>query len=144
MSSISQYIYTYHVARNKLSPEQAEEYQSLLALLPQLVKSIERGEENKKERIAWEARKAARVERERLAAEAEKLLRSSKNRPDVGQKDDFEKPNLTRTSSIAGSDATMFENSERAEREVFPGEIVSPFVDVDRRSLYSIDSMDDR
>ena len=140
-------------SRNRLTPEQAEDFKSLTALLPQLVRTIERAEEIKKERREYEAKKAefeqaekdrieakkAQVEAERARREAEKALKSSRSRPDVGHKYDLEKPDLERKNSNAASELTMIEPIVEMKRVTF-----LPPVEDDRRSIWSLDSMDER
>jgi len=138
--------------QNRLTPEQTKEFKSLTALLPQLVRTIERAEEIKKERREYEAQKAAaeqaekdrieaekaRMEAEKARVDAEKALKSSRNRPDVGQKDDLEKPVLERKNSNAASELTMIEPTLEKKRVR-----ILPSIEDDRRSICSLDSMDD-
>lgn len=112
----------------------------MTALLPQLVKTIERAEKYKKERLAWEIEKTEK--------EKEKGLRSSKNRPNVGQKIETpspsdRSPNLVRKDSDAASDLTMIEPIQ-ATSDDLKKRNVQFAVDDDRRSFCSIDSLDDR
>jgi hypothetical protein len=100
-----------------------------------LVKTIERAEKFKKERLAWETEKAEK--------EKEKALRSSKNRPDVGQKVEIPTPNLGRKDSDAASELTMIEPVQ-ATSDDLKKRNVQFAMDDDRRSFCSIDSLDDR
>lgn len=98
----------------------------MTALLPQLVKTIERAEEIKNERLE--------------AEKAEKALKSSRNRPDVGQKHEATSPTFDQRSSDAASEVTMIEpilGDLKKKKVQFTD-------DCDRCSMNSIDSMDDR
>jgi len=113
--------------RNRLDPEQAEEFKSHTALLPQLVKAIEKAEKTKKDRLAWEA------------AKAEKALKSSRNRPDVGHKDESGVPVVERKYSDTASELTMIEPDLDLKKKEIRFDM-----DDDRRSISTIDSMDER
>lgn len=87
----------------------------------------------------WEMEKAEKAER------AEKALKSSKNRPDVGKKDDLAKPILERRDSDAASEITMInpgQEIKKVDRRVIMDENIR--IEDDRCSIYSIDSMDER
>lgn len=116
--------------RNRLDPEQAEEFKSLTALLPQLVKTIEKAEKIKKDRLAWEAAKAEK---------AEKALKSSRNRPDVGHKDESGVPVVERKDSDTASELTMIEPDLDLKKKETRFDIED-----DRRSISTINSTDER
>jgi len=67
---------------NRLDPKQAEDLKHLSTLIPLMVRTLEKTEKDKKEKLALEEK------RQRLK-EAPKTVKSSRKRPDVGEKDDF-------------------------------------------------------
>lgn len=126
------------ISRNRLTTDQALEFKDLIASLPQLVKAIERSEETKKNRAAYEVTKAEQAEKDRL-------LKSSRNRPDVGHLDDIP-PRIVISRSPShqrehldldsASDITMWE-PVREKKDV-------SIANDDLNSLYSDESMDTR
>lgn len=121
--------------QDRLDPEQTEEFKSLTALLPQLVKTIERAERSKKERLVWEAEK----EKERQRA-----LKSSRNRPDVGQSVEVPLPDLEPKISDTASEVTVIEPDQPTSDDPKKRKVQFT-VDDDRCSFYSIDDcLEDR
>ena len=81
------------VCRNRLELKQTEELQNLTTILPRMVLALENIEKVRKERLALREKenlqRKGRLESKQKGEKAAKTVKSSRKRPDVGEKDDF-------------------------------------------------------
>jgi hypothetical protein len=78
------------IYRNRLEPKQIEELKHLTTVLPRMVLALESTEKVKKERLALEEKERdERLKLKDMGGKVPKTVKSSRKRPDVGEKDDF-------------------------------------------------------
>lgn len=79
--------------QNRLEPKQIEELKHLTTVLPRMVLALESTEKMKRERLAMEEKEEKerdeRLKLKEMGEKAPKTVKSSRKRPDVGEKDDF-------------------------------------------------------
>lgn len=93
--------------QNRLEPKQVEELKNLTTLVPRMVQTLEKTEKERKERLALEDKKEK-------GKEAPKTVKSSRKRPDVGEKDDFAEF-IEKAEADASSEDTMIDVDENTQ-----------------------------
>jgi hypothetical protein len=93
--------------QNRLPPQLASEFKNLITLLPGMVYGLERIEKERKERLAVEEEEKEKKDKEK-EEEVPKTVKSSRKRPDVGEKDDFAEF-IEKAEADASSEDTVIE-----------------------------------